>query len=257
MHVGEKLVHCLATLYSLGCLLLVTLVFLPLFPLHHAWCRMARRMSRRAAARHLIWLYGRSCVLCIRPLTGEKIRMPGADDFPSPCIVVSNHLSMLDVFFMSALPTSDIMVVVRSWPFRLFWYAPFMRMAGYLDIESTPPERVHVEIWESLEKGGVVIFFPEGHRSRNGRLQRFRSGAFKYAVEFGVPVLPVCLSGTDRLLPRGACLMRPAMIRVTALRPVDPKEFEGELGHVALRKHVKAMMAEELEEYQESMPNNV
>ena len=197
--------------------------------------------------RRLICLYGRVWLFCVRPIVRQEVDMPKADDMPLPCIVVCNHLSALDIFFMSLLPEGNVVVVVRSWPFRMFWYAPFMRLAGYLDIESEDPEDVRERIKACMEEGGVVVFFPEGHRSRDGSLQRFRSGAFKAAVDLGVPVLPLCLSGTDVLLPRGALLMRPARVRLQALPPRHPRDFHGELAHVAMRKRVKADMAQALE----------
>ena len=53
---------------------------------------------------------------------------------------------------------------------------------------------------------------PEAHRSRNGKLGRFYSGAFKVAVETGVPVVPLCITGTDEMLPPGRWWLRPARV---------------------------------------------
>jgi 1-acyl-sn-glycerol-3-phosphate acyltransferase len=78
-------------------------------------------------------------------------------------------------------------------------------------------------------------------------LQRFRSGAFKASVDLGVPVLPLCISGTDALLPRGAVLMRPAKVRLQALSPIHSGAFHGELAHLAMCKRAKADIAQALE----------
>lgn len=198
-------------------------------------------------ARHLIWLYGKLWQLAFRPLMRYSTRMPAAQDLPRPCIVVCNHLSVFDIYSLAALPDSDVAMVVKAWPFRMFWTAPFMRMAGYLDIERSRPEDAWQQIGEILASGTLLVFFPEGSRSKDGRLQRFRSGAFKAAVEYNAWVLPVCISGTDRLLPPGGRLLRPATVRIHALEPVSPTLFSGELAHSALRRHVRALMAAELE----------
>ncbi len=241
------IIHTLTTLYGLASLLLVSLLFLLYGPALFIHGRLVRELSMPRLARRLICRYGRAWLFCVRPVVSQEIRMPDADSMPLPCIVVCNHLSALDIFFMSLLPVDNIVVAVRSWPFKLFWYAPFMRLAGYLDIESQDSEDIRARITACMEERGVVVFFPEGHRSRDGRLQRFHSGAFKAAVELGVPVLPLCLCGSDVLLPRGVLLMRPAVVRLQALPPLHPRDFHGELAHVEMRKRAKADIAGALE----------
>ncbi len=243
----HTIIHIFTTLYGLASLLLVSALFLLFLPLLLGHGRLVSRHSLPRTMRRLICLYGRAWLFCIRPVVRREVCMPAVGEMPLPCIVVCNHLSALDIFFMSLLPEGNVVVAVRSWPFRMFWYAPFMRLAGYLDMESEDPEDIRARIKACVEEGGVVVFFPEGHRSRDGRLQRFRSGAFKAAVDLGVPVLPLCISGTDALLPRGSLLMRPAKVRLQALPPLYPCAFHGELAHVAMRKRVKADMAQALE----------
>lgn len=234
---------------ALGLLLLglSTLGALCVFPVVYLQQRLVTKRSPQRIGRHFIWVYGRIWMLVFRPLVRFRVRMPPAASLPRPCIAVCNHLSIFDIYFLAALPVSDVAMVVRSWPFRMFWSRPFMRLAGYLDIEGSTPQAAARQLGSLLEQGVVLVFFPEGHRSRDGQLQRFRSGAFKLALERGLPVLPLCITGTDQLLPPGQLLMHPAVLRIHALEPVDPAPFSGELGHIALRKHVKALMARELE----------
>jgi 1-acyl-sn-glycerol-3-phosphate acyltransferase len=157
--VHHTIIHILTTLYGLATLLLVSALFLLLFPLLHAHGKLVRGHSPRGTMRRLICLYGRSWLFCIRPLVRQEVCMPTAKDMPRPCIVVCNHLSALDVFFMSLLPVGNVIVAVRSWPFRMFWYAPFMRLAGYLDMESEDSEDIRARIKACMEEGGVVVFF--------------------------------------------------------------------------------------------------
>jgi 1-acyl-sn-glycerol-3-phosphate acyltransferase len=93
-----------------------------------------------------------------------------------------------------------------------------------------------------VDAGLSIMVFPEGHRSRDGRMGRFYSGAFKLACHNRIPVVPICIRGSDRLLPPGRRWLAPARIRVTCLDPVDPDDFTGDLRHIALRKHVKTLM---------------
>jgi 1-acyl-sn-glycerol-3-phosphate acyltransferase len=82
------------------------------------------------------------------------------------------------------------------------------------------------QVNEVLGRGQVVALFPEGTRSRDGMLHRGHSGAAHLALTNGVPLVPVGIVGTDRILPSGAKLVRPfrrATIRVG--RPVRPSEL--------------------------------
>ncbi len=165
----------------------------------------------------------------------------------TPCIYVINHLSFFDTFCMAMQPVSDISFAVRAWPFRrLFWYTYFMRLARYLDVEKLGFSESLGSAQEIVAAGGSILFYPEGHRSRDGELQRFYSGAFLLALKLGLPLVPLCISGTDILLPPGTFKMQPSTIRMHALDPVDPTQFSGLGAHLTMRKQVKEAMAREL-----------
>jgi len=72
-----------------------------------------------------------------------------------------------------------------------------------------------------LKEGAHFLSFPEGSRSRDGNLQRFKSGAFIPAIEAGSDVVPVAVVGAGALLPRGTLRLRPGVIRVIVGQPVS------------------------------------
>ena len=242
---GPSALAMSAVVYPL--LILQTLAFVLLAPIVLPLARLATGRPMDRIVRYFIRFYGQVWMVLIAPFTRfEQVDLT-LDRFPQPCIIVLNHRSLFDIFCMGALPFSNGGFALRSWPFRMFWYAPFMRLARYVDMESLGREEGLLRCRELLAEQISLMFFPEGHRSRDGQLGRFYSGAFKLAVETNTPIVPVCISGTDRLLPPGALLMAPTTIRLQALPAVDPSAFTGESGHVALRKTVKAAMAEALE----------
>ncbi len=197
--------------------------------------------------RHFIWLYGKAWISLMSPFVRFTREASKATHLDEPCIIVVNHLSFFDTYCMGLLPFSNVAFAVRSWPFKMFWYAPFMRLAGYLDLETIGWEGTLRMSRAILEKGGKILFFPEGHRSRDGRMQRFYSGPFKLAVETNTPILPVCLAGTDVLLPPDRWWLKPATVRLKILPIVSPKDFTGETAHVELRKTVKERMMEQID----------
>lgn len=237
----------LATIYGACILVFLTLLALFGFPGIYLWCRLVKKWDTRRIGQHFIWMYGRVWFLAFRPIVKFYINPQGPEKLPRPCVVVCNHLSIFDLYCLGSLPASDVSIVVKAWPFKMLWSTPFMRMASYLDIERTPPEIFQRQVAEVMARRDVLLFYPEGRRSRDGQLQRFRSGAFKIALEHKAWVVPLCLAGTEDLLPPGKKTLRPATIRIRLLDPIPSTAFEGELAHIALRKHVKKIMQAEIE----------
>lgn len=202
--------------------------------------------------RHFIWIYGRGWLLIMKPFV--KFRCEGFENLrmDEPCLLVVNHLSFFDTYCMALLPAFDITFAVRAWPFRMLWYGWFMRLAGYLDVESKDWRGIRCSAADIVAKGGHLLFFPEGHRSRTGGLQRFHSGAFRLAENLSVPLIPLCIMGTDRLLPPGRFWLRPTEITLRALAPVGGKALAGGEGARELRRMVQDRMAENLAQMRES-----
>ena len=223
---------------------LITLLGILLFPFLYGLWRMFTNLDNSRIMRLFIWFYGKAWVAVMSPFV--RFSRIGFDEITveAPYVMVINHLSFFDFYCMGMLPFVNVAAAVRSWPFRMPWYAPFMKLAGYIDVESLGAGGYLSEGVKILAEGGSVLFFPEGHRSKDGNLQRFFSGAFKLSQEAGAKILPLCLTGTDMLLPPGRWWMLPAKVRMTALPPIDPKDFEGPFAHIELRKYTKAAMTE-------------
>ena len=200
--------------------------------------------------RHLINIHGYGLVVLVSPFV--RFKGEGFAEIKRPCILVVNHLSFFDSYFISTLPFHDIIFAVGAWPFKMYWYTLFMRLAQYLDVENSDWSEVMATCTGTFAKQGAVIFFPEGHRSRDGKLQPFYSGAFRLAQETGVPIVPLCITGTDIMLPPGRSLLHPATVRLIVLDPVDPSAYEGKKGLAELRNEVRNRMAQKLEELEKS-----
>lgn len=238
----------LMNLWCYSLLLLWTLVGILLFPFAFGLCLLFLRWSADKVVRWFIWLYGRGWILLMSPFVRFQREQMEHIEPATPYLFVINHLSFFDTYCMALLPVHDITFAVRSWPFRMFWYSGFMRLARYLDVEGNSWEETLSNCRCAFASGGAVLFFPEGHRSRDGQLQRFYSGGFKAAISTGVQLIPLCIDGTDRLLPPGRKWLRPCRINLRALAPIETSAFAGEGGHLRLRKLVKGQMATALGE---------
>lgn len=224
-----------------------TLAGVLLFPLGFFFMRLVLKDSTSRATRRCIWIYGRVW----QGITGLFVRFSRprvhGRPFDTPGVIVVNHRSFFDTYCMNMMPISDVCFAVRAWPFKIPLYSIFMKLAGYINIEKTQWDNSLYVAKQNLSEGSFILFFPEGHRSCREEMIRFYSGAFKMAVESQVPVIPICLTGTQDLLPPNRYYLKPARIQMEILEPVFPERFTGETGHILLRKHVKNMMAECIE----------
>lgn len=213
------------------------------------WLRYGRGFSRGEAARHLIWWYGRAWGKLLASFV--PLRVEGLESVPSgPCIYTPNHQSFFDAYCFGMLPASNLAFAVRSWPFRIPLYGPFMRAAQYLNTEAQGAGEMLSGGGKLLRGGASLTVFPEGTRSRTGELGRFRAGAFHLAAATGVPIVPVCIEGTGEFLRKGAFLLHPSTVSIRVLEPVFSSQFAhlGDEVPLALRRAVKTRMRHTLAE---------
>ena len=105
-----------------------------------------------------------------------------------------------------------------------------MRMAQFVPVErGGKREAAQASVLaagEALRSGLNILVFPEGTRSKDGRLLTFKKGPFFLAMENGAPVVPVAVSGTERMMHKGSVAIAPGVARVQVLPPIEPSEFE-------------------------------
>jgi 1-acyl-sn-glycerol-3-phosphate acyltransferase len=212
----------LLNLYIWPAFFLVTalgLFFLPFFFLLHT---LIFRRSPVSALRWSIGHYGWLLVRVVPFMAPVRIeRRPNR--IPAPCVIVANHSSVLDPYLFGTLPVE--ICFVASWAFRIPVYGPLMRLAGYIDISDGWEKIRHIGA-HRLRDGASISIWPEGHRSRNGRLGRFRRGAFQLAFETGTPILPVTIIGSGRVLSPGKRLLSPGRVRIIVHEPIYPQKSD-------------------------------
>jgi len=172
--------------------------------------------ERRGAARLVCRAY---FVLC-----GLPVRRIGMDRLPpGPCIVVANHASNLDGPLLFAVLPPRFGFVVKKEASRIPLAGTLMRRLGHHFVnrfnrhEGANDTR---RILRSVAQGESVVFFPEGTFSTQAGLARFHTGAFVTAARAGMPIAPVVIRGTRRVLRGKTLLPRWSRIEVEALAPV-------------------------------------
>jgi len=203
--------------------------------------------DRRRVILHLYTCAWASFYVYLSPIW--RCRVVGRDRLPwkGPAVIVANHLSLIDILVLHGLyrpfkwvsKSANFRIPVLGWNMRLNGYVPVTRGAADSVL------RMMKRCRELLGQGNPLLFFPEGTRSASGELQPFKDGAFQLAMESGVPVIPVALSGTHRTLPKHGILLRNRMdALVEVLEPIDPAGFETA---AALREAARGAISRALE----------
>ncbi len=184
--------------------------------------------DRRRVVLHLWSCAWASLYVVMNPLW--RSRVVGRERLPwrGPAVIVSNHLSLVDIPVLFGL-FRPFKWVSKSSVFRVPFMGWNMTLNGYVPITRGAADsvrRMMARCRALLAAGCPVLLFPEGTRSPDGRLQAFKDGAFRLAMEAGVPVIPVALSGTAETLPKHGVVLRNRMDAVVrVLEPLDPAAF--------------------------------
>jgi 1-acyl-sn-glycerol-3-phosphate acyltransferase len=101
---------------------------------------------------------------------------------------------------------------------------------------------------EAVREGGQVLLFAEGTRTRDGKLQAFKRGAFALAVKSGVPIVPITINGSFKILPKGSFDIRPAKIEVVIGAPIETRTVSGRDAEKKLMEEVKEIIVQHYRE---------
>src|SRR6056297_2700534 len=160
-----------------------------------------------------------------------KITIEGEEgiDDRHPYIIVCNHLSNADIPLISNLPW-EMKWVAKKELFNIPVLGRMMRWSKDIPVDRksiTKKEGVLKACSEMLDQNVSVMFFPEGTRSKTGKLNRFSYGAFDLALRKKVNILPMVIDGTQGCLPKKSWVFEPSHdIKLKVLPPVDVSDFD-------------------------------
>ncbi|WP_445666089.1 lysophospholipid acyltransferase family protein [Fodinibius sp. AD559] len=176
-----------------------------------------------------------------------------------PYVMVCNHLSQADIPLISNLPW-EMKWVAKKELFDTPVIGWMMKLAGDIAVDRKAPDRREHTFKQAiyyLSHDCSVIFFPEGTRSRNGKLNRFKAGAFDLAIREEIPILPMVIDGTQNTLPKRSWKF--GVAKHIKLKVLDPISTEG-LEKTDIREltnQVRQDILDQLSEWRDKGPEKI
>jgi len=176
-------------------------------------------------------------------LAPVHVQIEGRDEIDpqQSYVVVANHQSQFDIPVIYGWIGLDLRWVAKAELSRIPFVAAGCRAIGHVFINRSDPEQARTAINRAvsrLEPGTGLMFFAEGTRSRTGELLAFKKGAFRVAVDQQLPVLPVTVVNTRKVLPAKSLRIRPGRVRLIVHPPLETRGLsQGHCGELRRRCH--------------------
>jgi 1-acyl-sn-glycerol-3-phosphate acyltransferase len=191
-------------------------------------------------------------------LTGVRVQTVGLDklDPARTYIFMSNHASNLDPPITIPLIPKRTSVMVKKELFRFPILGRAMRMGSLVPVDRGNRDAGIESVRFSkqvVQQGLNMTIYVEGHRSFDGKLLPFKKGPFYLAMECGIPVVPVTITNTNHLMPKGKFAVKPGTATVIFHPPIEPADFGGrECLMEKVRAAIESGLPEELRQVQQA-----
>jgi len=157
--------------------------------------------------------------------TGVHVEVEGLErlDRGRTYVFVSNHQSIYDIPILFWSLPFQLRIIAKAslgnFPF-LGWH---LRRTGHMLVDRSRPDRSRIFKWASrlMSEGLSLIVFPEGTRSRDGRVGRFKGGSFLLALQAGLPVVPLSVVGSRHIMLKGRLATYPGHVRLVVHEPIE------------------------------------
>jgi len=183
---------------------------------------------------------------------GIRVEVSGLGRVPAgvSCIFLANHVSNLDppVIF-PVLPRMNS-VLLKKELMRIPLLGTAMKMGKFVPVDrGNRREAAKASVTaaaDALKSGLNMLIFAEGTRAKDGRLQPFKSGPFYLAMQTGAPIVPMVISGTEKMMRKHSAAIYPGLAKVEFLAPIDPAQYatREELMRAARAAMIDALPAE-------------
>ncbi len=191
--------------------------------------------------------WGRSILIVSR----IKVSVTGLSniDRSKSYIYMSNHQSNFDIPVLLGHLKVQFRWLAKMELFKIPIFGHAMRKAGYISIDRNKRESAFESLKNAARKiksGVSVLIFPEGTRSRDGKIRPFKKGGFVLAIDSGAPIVPIVISGTRSIMTKGSIQINPGKVNVIVHQPIQTSVYTRETKE-ALMERVRRVIYDGLE----------
>jgi len=220
---------------------LLAIVSIPLDGSGRSYHACARQWSR-----FILWIFG------------IRVHVKGLENIGDGHVIyAANHASWFDIPATIVGVPDNIRIMFKReltyvpvWGWALSW-------GPYIAVDRSSPKdamRGMEKAAGQIRNGASVLLFVEGTRTRDGKLQAFKRGAFVLALKAGVPIIPVTINHSYKILPKGSLKVQATDIEIILEKPVETRAFEGSNGGKALMNEVRSKIEKHFVEPKEKIP---
>jgi 1-acyl-sn-glycerol-3-phosphate acyltransferase len=177
----------------------------------------------------LMYWAGVKLVVYTTWLAGEKVTVQGRENIPpGVCLFAANHTSNADApAIVGAIPRR-IAILGRKSLFDIPVVGTAFRLAKFVPVDRENRDAALESVKQAVQymrEGFSFLVYPEGTRSADGRLRRFKKGSFAIAIEAGIPIVPVACAGAHRIMKKNSLKVRPGKVTVRFGKPIDASAY--------------------------------
>src|SRR5262249_33123639 len=187
-------------------------------------------------------------------VSGVSLTVEGTErvDFSRSYIIVANHASLFDIPALIAGVPDDIRIVYRKNLEKIPFFGWGLHIqTAYLAIDRENTQDAMQTIEEArrrIARGGSILMFGEGTRTPDGKMQQFKRGPFNLASRAGVPIVPLTINGSYRIMQKGSLRIHPWAISLVLEKPIELPGTDGKQSELMLRDQVRAAIARHYKE---------
>jgi 1-acyl-sn-glycerol-3-phosphate acyltransferase len=156
--------------------------------------------------------------------TGVEVEVEGLDRLEPgrTYVFVANHQSIYDIPILFWSIPFQLRIIAKESLGNFPMLGPHLKRTGHMLVDRKRPDRARIFGWANnlTSKGLSLIVFPEGTRSRDGRLGKFKGGSFLLAMQTGLPIVPISVIGSRHVMRKGELTTRPASVKVIVHHPI-------------------------------------
>ena len=206
---------------------------------------LGKKTSRKKAAYHRMLYSVARFTMHHFPQVRTTVENTCGEDFRRPSIILCNHQSHLDLMCLLML-TPKLIILTNNWVWHSPFYGQLIRYADFYPV-TEGLDRTLEHLREAKRQGYSIAIFPEGTRSPDCSLLRFRRGAFFLAEQLNMDLLPVVLHGTGHVLPKQDFMLRRGSIHVRVLPRITPADTRFGTDHIARARQLRQFYRAEYE----------